>query len=196
MKYDDYQICLLENQYDNSLFVQKQKDEQKRIYEEHKRKQEEFINSITPPIRDNLVFDLLPNNIVNYLGKITREEFEKLVGSALDDEEGFIVYEVKNKYDDIVTALRCYYRESDGKLISIKFPTPHYLGYWIDFTTLDGYPKNEAIAQKNGNFLPKRDSFNRLYQVNLKLKSFGCQIMDIKKFSNYSTAVVNYHIVK
>ena len=196
LKYDDYHICLLESQYDNSLFVQKRKDEQRRIYEEYKRKQEEYINSLTPPVRDNLEFDLLPKNIINYLGKITREEFEKLVGSALDDEEGFIIYEIKNKYDEVVTALRCYYRESDGKLISIRFPTPHYLAYWIDFVKLDGYPKTEAIAKKNGNYLPKRDKFNRLYQLNLKLKSFGCQIMNIKEYSNYSTAVVNYHIVK
>ena len=141
-------------------------------------------------------FDLLPKNVINYLGKVTRDEFEKLVGPALDDEEGFIVYKVKNKYDEVVTALRCYYRESDSKLISIKFPTPHYLGYWIDFTTIEGYPKTQAVAKKNGNYLPKRDQFNRLYQINLKTKSFGCQIMDIKEYSNYSTAVINYHIVK
>ena len=196
LKYDDYPICLLENQYDNSVFIQKQKEEQKRIYEEHRRKQEEYINSLTPPARNNLEFDLLPKNVINYLGKVTRDEFEKLVGPALDDEEGFIVYEVKNKYDEVVIALRCYYRESDSKLISIKFPTPHYLGYWIDFTTIEGYPKTEAVAKKNGNYLPKRDQFNRLYQINLKTKSFGCQIMDIKEYSNYSTAVINYHIVK
>ena len=175
---------------------QKQKEEQKRIYEEHRRKQEEYINSLAPPARNNLEFDLLPKNVINYLGKVTRDEFEKLVGPALDDEEGFIVYKVKNKYDEVVTALRCYYRESDSKLISIKFPTPHYLGYWIDFTTIEGYPKTEAVAKKNGNYLPKRDQFNRLYQINLKTKSFGCQIMDIKEYSNYSTAVINYHIVK
>ena len=40
------------------------------------------------------------------------------------------------------------------------------------------------------------DVFNEIYQVNLKLNSFGCQIMNIKRYSNYTSAVINYHVVK
>ena len=96
----------------------------------------------------------------------------------------------------MITALRCFYRESDGKLISIKFPTPHYLGYWIDFTHIEGFPKEQSIAEEKGLLVSKRDVFNEIYQVDLKLNSFGCQIMNIKKYSNYTSAVINYHVVK
>ena len=83
-----------------------------------------------------------------------------------------------------------------GFLISVKFPTPHYLAYWIDFTLIEGFPKKESIAEKKGLLVSKRDVFNEIYQVNLKLNSFGCQIMSIKRHSNYTSAVINYHVVK
>lgn len=189
-------LCTLDSIYDGSIYINNQKEKSKRIQEEYRRKQEEYIKSITPPEHNSPEFDLLPTNIMNYIGKVTREEFEKVVGPALDDEEGFLVYEVKNKYDNVITALRCFYRESDGKLISIKFPTPHYLGYWIDFTHIEGFPKKQSIAEKKGLWVSKRDVFNEIYQVNLKLNSFGCQIMSIKRHSNYTSAVINYHVVK
>lgn len=81
---------------------------------------------------------LLPNNMINYIGKATQSEFEKLVGDKVDNNEelGTVIYEVENTYDNIVTALQCIYRKSDGILISIRFSTPHYLAYWITWLTL------------------------------------------------------------
>ena len=141
-------------------------------------------------------FDLTPDNMIKFIGKVNQEQFEQSVGSPVGEEEGFVVYEVENTYDNEITAIRCFYRESDGKLISVKFGTRHYLGYWIDFTRLNGYPKAEKEAQRRGMFTPKKDQLGEIYQVNLKLKTFGCQIMDIRENPYYSTAIINYHTVK
>jgi hypothetical protein len=141
-------------------------------------------------------FDLMPGNMIKFIGKVNQEQFEQSVGSPVGEEEGFIVYEVENTYDNEITAIRCFYRESDGKLISIKFGTKHYLAYWIDFTQLNGYPKTEKEAQRRGMFVTKKDRLGEIYQINLKLKTFGCQIMDIRTTPYYSTAIINYHTVK
>lgn len=141
-------------------------------------------------------FDLTPDNMIKFIGKVNQEQFEQSVGSPVGEEEGFIVYEVENTYNNEITAIRCFYRESDGKLISVKFGTRYYLAYWIGFTRLNGYPKTEKEAQRRGMFAPKKDQFGEIYQVNLKLRTFGCQIMDIRETPYYSTAIINYHTVK
>ena len=141
-------------------------------------------------------FDLLPQNMVNYLGKVNRVQFEEAIGNPARTEDDVVVYQVANSYDEILTDIRCRYRESDGKLISVRFGTPHYLGYWINFIHLPGYPKTEAEAKRLGMYLPKEDKSANIYQVNFRLKNFGCQIMDIRETPNRSTAVINYHVLK
>lgn len=140
-------------------------------------------------------FNLEPSNMINFIGKITQSEFEKLVGEPvgyepINDESNFIVYEVENTYGNIITAIRCHFRESDGKLISVRFPTPHYLGYWISFSELKGY------TEKN-NFKAKRNRFNQIYQAAHWCGSFGMQTLDIKIYPGGTTnAIINYHIKK
>ena len=135
-------------------------------------------------------FNLLPDNMIKYIGKTDRASFEKVVGSPVGEEEGgFIVYEVENTYDNEITAIRCFYRESDGKLISVKFGTPHYLGYWIKFGEFKSY--NEKLHCKTTKVA------GTLTKVELKLNGFGCQILDITKVTpQVTTAVINYHTVK
>ena len=58
-------------------------------------------------------FDLTPDNMIKFIGKVNQEQFEQSVGSPVGEEEGFIVYEVENTYDNEITAIRCFYRESD-----------------------------------------------------------------------------------
>lgn len=184
--------------YDGSIYAEKARLERERIYLANKARQDSIFNAMVEQSMrlPNVKINLLPKNMINFLGKVNREQFEEIVGTPVAYEDDFVVYEVINEYDDVETAIRCFYTESDGKLISIKFGTPHYLGYWINFTDLKGYPQTEAIAKKRGLYSPKRDMFGRLYQINLKLGNFGCQIMDIQEYQNYSSAVVNYHIVK
>lgn len=140
-------------------------------------------------------FDLTPSNMINYIGKITQPEFEKLVGEPIDfepidDKSNFTIYEVENTYDKIITAIRCYFRESDGKLISMKFPTPHYLGYWIDFSEFKGYTEKD-------NFKSWTNKFNQIYQTSHWCGSFGMQILDIQtRPGGTSNAIINYHIRK
>jgi|GEM_PF-5224298 len=183
--------------YDGSVYAEKVRLENEKIYRENKARQDSIFNAMAessmrkPDVRLNL----LPKNMINYIGKINRMQFEEIVGSPVGYEDDFIVYEVINEYDEEETALRCFFRETDDKLISIKFGTPHYLGYWIDFTKLKGYPQTEATAKKKGLYSTKRDMFGRIYQVNLKLFQFGCQIMDIQEYQNSSTAIINYHTV-
>ena len=141
-------------------------------------------------------FNLLPDNMIKYIGKTNRASFERIVGPPVGEEEGgLIVYEVENTYDNEITAIRCLYRESDDKLISVKLGTRYYLAYWIGFTQLNGYPKTEKEAQHRGMFTLKKQ-FGKTYQINLKLRTFGCQIMDIRETRDYSTAIINYYTVK
>lgn len=141
-------------------------------------------------------FNLLPENMVNFVGVVDRTEFEKSVGEPVDEDGGFVVYEVTNTYDNIRTAIRCFYREADGKLISVKFGTQHFLGYWIGFYHLKGFPEKEATAERLGLLSIKKDRFGEIYQIDMKLKGFGCQILDITKRYDYTTALINYHIVE
>ena len=185
--------------YNAEIYKKKQKLEQERIHAEFQARQDSINEAMYQnPFsnRTTVKISLLPNNMINFLGTVNRNEFEKIVGKPVGNEEDFVIYDVINTYDEIETGIRCYYRESDGKLISVKFGTPHYLGYWIDFTRIKGYPLKEGIAKSNGNFVGKKDRLGRLYQVNLKLGTFGCQIMDIFENHNYSTAIINYHVVK
>lgn len=137
-------------------------------------------------------FDLLPSNMQKYVGKITKNSLEHLIGPAFDEAEGFYYYEVINTYDNIPTGIVCYFREADSVLVSCKFPTPHYAGYLYDFTTLRGFPKRK-IAEQKGNIVIKRDALKNPYWINLKFKEFGCQIFDIKRRYGLTTAVINYH---
>jgi hypothetical protein len=134
-------------------------------------------------------FDLRADNMQKYVGKVNREEFEKVVGTPVGEETGFLVYVVNNVYDKEVTAIRCGYRESDGKLISVQFGTPHYLAYWINFSNLKGY--NAKVNSKL-----YKDEYGNLRRINFKLGKFGMQILDIHETPYFSTAIINYHTVK
>lgn len=142
-------------------------------------------------------FELMPDNMIKYIGKTTQSEFEKLVGEPvgyepIDNESNFTIYEVEPIYGkDVapVIAIRCYFRESDGILIGVKFPSQYPLAYWINFSGLPGYKeKLHSITKKYLN--------NRVAPVNLKLCGFGCQILDWQyPMGTPETAVINYHIV-
>ena len=144
---------------------------------------------------DSIPENLLPENMQKYLGKVNREQFEKLVGEPVGYEDGnIIVYNVINTYTKMETGIRCLYNKTTGKLISVRFGTRSLLAYWIGFTELKGYPKTEAEAKRLGMYSPKRNSFGKIYQVGLKLKDFGCQILNMD--SNSENCTINYHIVQ
>lgn len=143
-------------------------------------------------------FNLMPDNMVKYIGKVTQPEFEKLVGEPvgsepIDDESNFTVYEVEPTYGEDfapVIAIRCYFRESDGKLINVQFPSPYPLAYWINFSEFKGY------TEKN-NYKGKKDLFGNVIQVDNWYGSFGMQIINWERpVSTPETALINYHIVK
>ena len=142
--------------------------------------------------------DLMPSNMINYIGKVTQPEFEKLVGEPvgyepMDNESEFVVYEVEPTYGQNVApiiALRCYFRESDGKLINIQFPSPYPLAYWINFGQLSGY--NEKLHSKI-----KKYPNNKFSEAILKLNGFGCQILNVNYYTDRpADALINYHIIK
>lgn len=129
---------------------------------------------------------LLPTDMQKYLGKVTREQFEEIVGEPVGTEDEFVVYEVMNTYGEILTEIRCYFREKDNKLISVRFGTPHYLGYWINST--DVFKKSEEKITKQRGEVIKVEA----YSVS---KKFGMQILDIVEYPHGgSTATINYHI--
>ena len=209
LSYEGVYICMFHSTYDPTALIERYERENKAAAEEKQRQLEKkaaeeerlrqqggYMQSFTPISMNLNAINLLPSNMRQYIGKVTQEEFEKVVGEPVGQEEEFVVYNVKNEYDDVETGIRCFYRESDGILLSVKFPTPHYLGFWIDFTKLDGYPKTDAQAIQNGNLKYKENVFGEKVQIDFKLKDFGCQIMEISERNGFSNAVVNYHIVK
>ncbi len=140
----------------------------------------------------------MPNNMVKYIGKVTQPKFEKLVGEPvgyepIDSESNFTIYEVEPTYGQNVApviAIRCYFRESDGKLINVQFPSPYPLGYWLNFSEFPGF--KEKLHCKT-----KKYPNNQVAQVVLTLNGFGLQILNIEyPIGTPSTALINYHIIK
>ncbi len=139
--------------------------------------------------------DLFPANMEQYIGKVTREQFEEVVGEPNEELGDMITYNVVATYDKVTTTIWCTYR--NNRLISVRFPTPHYLGYWMGFAMgVKGFPKKQKTAERLGMWKSYKDFFGRIYRVDLKIRKFGMQILDIKRHRAYSTAVINYHIVK
>ena len=136
-------------------------------------------------------FNLLPENMQRYMGKVKRDSLEHIIGVPFEEYQVFFYYEVINSYDDVPTGIICFYNE-ENVLVSLRFPTPHYIGYWIDFTMLRGFPKGGAT--KKGNLFIKRDCFGQIRWINLSLSKFGCQIYDIKRYGANETAIINYHV--
>lgn len=130
---------------------------------------------------ENKIFDLTPKNMINYLGKVNKEEFEKLVGLPVGEEEGFIVYEIDSKYEEIPIAIRCGYNEKTGKLIHVRFSTPLLTGYELGFIHFPEY-------KKWGSHKVYKNQFNKIYRVDYKYKGFGAQM--------FYSGIVIYHIVK
>lgn len=155
------------------------------------------VNVFNPLFGQNK-FNLMPDNMINYIGKITQPEFEKLVGEpvgyeSIDNESDYVIYEVEPTYGQDfapVIAIRCYFRESDGKLINVKFLSPYPLAYWMNFSRFKGY------TEKN-NYRSKRNSLNRIIQADNWYGSFGMQILNWERpATTPETAIINYHIVK
>lgn len=132
-------------------------------------------------IIENKVFDLMPKNMLNYLGKVNRIQFEELVGEPVGDEDSFIVYEVESVYEEMPIAIRCHYHEETDKLIHVHFPTPSHLGYELAFIHLPEY-------KKTGNHKVYKNQFNQTYRINYKYKGFGMQV--------FYDGVISYHTVK
>lgn len=124
-------------------------------------------------------FRLMPNIMQDYIGKVNQEEFEKFVGEPVGEEDGFIVYEIESTYEKIPIAIRCHYRQSDGKLINVRFPTPSSMGYELNFIHLKGFTKAGVKVYK--------DNFGRVYRSDYKLGKFGMQVMN---------GIISYHTVK
>lgn len=129
---------------------------------------------------ENKVFDLSSRNMINYLGKVNQEEFEKLIGQPVGEEDGFIVYEVESTYEKVPIAIRCDYHDKTGKLIHVRFPTPYPTGYDLGMMHLVDYKKQYMKIYK--------DQFNQTYRVDYKYKGFGVQI--------FYSGIIIYHIVK
>lgn len=132
-------------------------------------------------IAENKVFDLMPKNMIEFLGKVNKEEFEIYVGEPVGEEDNFIVYEVESLYEKIPIAIRCDYHEKTGKLIHVHFPTPSRLGYELGFIHLSEY-------KKLGNHKIHKNQFNQTYRTDYKYKGFGMQA--------FYDGVISYHIVR
>jgi len=134
-------------------------------------------------------FDLMPTNMKNYLGKVNREQFEKLVGEPVGEEDGgFIAYNVINTANDSndETGIRCFYNQTTGKLVSVRFGTRFYLAYCIDFGELKGYISEKVNAKFSDYY------YGDWHRVDFHVTGFGCQISNINRDSG--TCTINYHI--
>lgn len=146
--------------------------------------QKKEIRHSIPPIEQvsgNNVFDLMPKNMIEMLGKVDKDEFEIYTGEPIGYEDNFIIYEVESSYEKIPIAIRCDFHKETGKLIHVHFPTPSRLGYELGFIHLTEY-------KKRGNHKVYKDQFNQTYRADYKYKGFGMQV--------FYDGVVSYHIVK
>lgn len=132
------------------------------------------------PVIENKVFDLMPKNMIELLGKVNKTQFEELVGEPVGEEDNFIVYEIESVYEKIPIAIRCDYHEKTGKLIHVHFPTPSHLGYELAFIHFPEY-------KKLGTHKAYKNQFNQTYRTDYKYKGFGMQV-------SYS-GVISYHTV-
>lgn len=139
-------------------------------------------------------FDLLPTNMRQYVGKVDRESFEQIVGPSVEESEGYVYYQVINQSDGVPTSIRCFFRVEDSILASCDFSTPHYLSYCIDFTMIEGYPKKQSEAEKKGLWYSRKGPFGHLYYVKMRFQGFGCQIYNMNRYKNTTTAYINYFI--
>ena len=108
------------------------------------------------PVRNNfntIKLNLLPDSMQQYIGKVTRKQFEKVVGSMIDYNDATKTYSyaiINSNVSGDDTTIQCFYRESDNMLISVMFPTKYYLTYWIGFQHLKGFPKTQAEMERLG----------------------------------------------
>lgn len=145
-------------------------------------KSENLKNGVTHEvIIENKTFDLMPKNMINYLGKVNKTQFEEFVGEPVGDEDNFIVYEVESVYEKIPIAIRCDYHEKTGKLIHVHFPTPSRLGYELGFIHFPDY-------KKLGSHKIYKNQFGKTYRTDYRYKVLGMQV-------SYD-GVISYHIVK
>ena len=130
-------------------------------------------------------FDLMPSNMINYIGKVDKNQFEKIVGSPTAYEAGnVVVYNVINEYTKMETGIRCFYHETTGKLISVRFGTRSFMGYFLDFVYMEGF--NEKLHMKTSVPLSQNPS-----KIEFKFKGLSCQITNI--VYGVGTATINYH---
>lgn len=117
-----------------------------------------------PPIEEvagNKVFSLLLDNMINFIGKVDKEEFEIYVGEPVGEEDEFIVYEIESSFEKIPIAIRCFYHEKTGKLINVHFPTPAHNNYLYGVIP---YDKEDVIIKTH------RDKFGIPYQYDVTVK--------------------------
>jgi len=131
---------------------------------------------------------LLPANMQQYLGKVNKEAFEKIAGEPVGYEDGgFIVYNVINTYTKDETGIRCFYNQTTGKLVSMRFGSRFYLAYCIGFFDVKGYVDEKTNAKFSDYY------HGEWHRVDYHVAGFGCQITNINKDSG--TCTINYHIV-
>lgn len=129
-------------------------------------------------------FDLLPRNVYKVLGHTDRTSFEAIVGEPVGEENGCIVYEVESAYDNMVTAIRCTYK--NDTLVAITFGTAYYSAYWLGMVILKSPHKTQRTFREN-----EYGQRTAIYSWNGK---FGCNILGIKQGSERSTAIINYFL--
>jgi len=139
-------------------------------------------------------FDLMPANIQNYIGKVNREQFEKIVGDSTDYEDigfsgdRFILYNVINFYSKDETTIRCFYRKTDGKLITVRFSARHYSEY------IKGFKKVKGYINERRNILDYFIPFTGEHRISCKVQGLGLQMSDINR--DEDTALLHYFNAK
>lgn len=130
--------------------------------------------------------NLSPQNMIKYIGKVKKAEFEKIVGepvsSVLFPNDA---YHVINTFSNSLVILECTYNVSDSILVSVFYPSKTNNGYLDSFKRFRGFTKKKNLSYWE-------DPMGILKILTLTFEKFQCEIT--KEWNlNYA---IKYSILK
>lgn len=120
---------------------------------------------------------LLPTTMRKYIGKVTKAEWEKIVGNPSISDFPHCTYEVANTHTRQYTDISCKYRVTDSVLIEVHYPSKEIRGYKEAVEKMPGYSKD-----KNMKYWEAPDG--SAFTLTLTYDNFRCLITS-QLFLNY-----------
>ena len=120
----------------------------------------------------------LPTTMVKYIGKITKSEFEKIIGAPiLSQDETHFTYQVTDTYGKSTVFMECAYRSADSVLVYVNYPSKIYKGYKESFMRLPGYQKSDIEYWEAPHIDPWFLVYEEIFTLTMTRGNFRCEIL-------------------